>query len=469
MLKQVPGTAFLLMVVVVAGCSAGPSSLRPELLQKELFKEAFNYRPLPSQSEPITRGNYVFNGITEPGQRFPVLTRTDRSGKEITWLDLNLLVSSAPNLTLKQLCISDDGENAAYILNFSQSEPDKIFIQKIPDGPKLFISDKAFACRWDNQNLLFTRVNETQLPQELWQYSNGQLTRIPREVSPSTHIKLSEASPPIISSPISDKKLPRSFPTTLSERKITVDEKLSITLYYDTASFHEPAPVILEAYGAYNLPTPTRYRPSLIPLLTRGIGYGICHVRGSGEREPIPTGPERGEHRKAAINDFADCAKKLQDSVISNKIIAQGRSAGATLVASSVALHPTLFTAAVYIVPQLNLSSVINDPSSPLSAQDREDWFGKDGALNLGAVDPLLLMKPGFHPPVLLVEAENDALIRKGDLTFWVNRFHNLYGKDSITHVLLKNSTHDGTHDQIEDLKNESLINSLIIQSALLF
>lgn len=45
----------------------------------------------------------------------------------------------------------------------------------------------------------------------------------------------------------------------------------------------QPAPMLLDAYGAYEIPNDAYFQSNLLSLLDRGVSFGIAHVRGGGE------------------------------------------------------------------------------------------------------------------------------------------------------------------------------------------
>lgn len=108
----------------------------------------------------------------------------------------------------------------------------------------------------------------------------------------------------------------------------------------------ESPPLVLTAYGAYGAPASRKFVREFLPLLRRGIAFGVSHIRGGGDYGVRWHHEGRGINKLTGINNLREI---LKDISIKRRVGLYTRSAGGILGAN-VALD----------VPN-NLASVILD------------------------------------------------------------------------------------------------------------
>ncbi|MEC5397304.1 S9 family peptidase [Uliginosibacterium sp. H1] len=178
------------------------------------------------------------------------------------------------------------------------------------------------------------------------------------------------------------------------------------------------APVWLEGYGAYGIPTDPWFSPTRLSLLDRGWVFAIAHVRGGGEMGQRWHDGGRLAHKPNSFTDFIACAEALvrERYTTQGKILASGGSAGGLLIAASLNLRPELFGAALLEVPFVDVVTTMLDPDLPLTIGEYEEWgnpqrpadyrrlLGWSPYDNLASRDyPPMLVETGLHDSQVMV------------------------------------------------------------------
>ncbi|MBZ0201542.1 MAG: S9 family peptidase [Ignavibacteria bacterium] len=112
----------------------------------------------------------------------------------------------------------------------------------------------------------------------------------------------------------------------------------------------------LNAYGSYGMSSDVFFASSLLSLINRGFVYAIAHVRGGGELGEEWYEDGKMLNKKNTFKDFISCAEFLisEGFTFSGGIIAQGTSAGGTLVGAVANMRPELFKCIIANVPAVD-------------------------------------------------------------------------------------------------------------------
>ncbi|ARJ05561.1 protease [Cnuibacter physcomitrellae] len=137
-----------------------------------------------------------------------------------------------------------------------------------------------------------------------------------------------------------------------------------------------PAPLVLYGYGSYEASIDPSFSVARLSLLDRGVAFAIAHVRGGGEM-----GREWYEHgktltKRTTFTDFVSVAEHLVDVGVtaSDRLVAQGGSAGGLLMGAVANLAPELFAGILAQVPFVDALTSILDPSLPLTVIEWDEW-----------------------------------------------------------------------------------------------
>ena len=134
--------------------------------------------------------------------------------------------------------------------------------------------------------------------------------------------------------------------------------------------------LLLYAYGAYGSTIDPYFSSTRLSLLDRGFIYAIAHVRGGQiyGRESYDDG--RMLNKKNTFYDFIDAGKYLIDSkhTDSDKLYAQGGSAGGLLIGAILNMEPSIWNGAIAAVPFVDAVTTMADPSIPLTSGEWDEW-----------------------------------------------------------------------------------------------
>jgi oligopeptidase B len=135
-------------------------------------------------------------------------------------------------------------------------------------------------------------------------------------------------------------------------------------------------PALIYGYGSYGYTIDPTFRLSILPLLDRGFVYAIAHIRGGQINGRAWYESGKLLHKMNTFTDFNDCAKYLIDGGYTNseKLFANGGSAGGLLMGACVNLHPELYKGVIADVPFVDVVTTMLDESIPLTTGEFDEW-----------------------------------------------------------------------------------------------
>lgn len=126
--------------------------------------------------------------------------------------------------------------------------------------------------------------------------------------------------------------------------------KLYMYLTYDKDKTPDPStPVLMYAYGGFNVPTLPDYNPMYGMILRRGGILAVPLVRGGGEFGTAWHDGGKGRNKQNSVDDLCAAAEWLiaNKYTSAEKIAATGGSQGGWLIGTAAVQHPELFKAVV--------------------------------------------------------------------------------------------------------------------------
>ncbi|MDO5500468.1 MAG: S9 family peptidase [Propionibacteriaceae bacterium] len=136
------------------------------------------------------------------------------------------------------------------------------------------------------------------------------------------------------------------------------------------------APALLYGYGSYEISIDPTFSMMRLSLLDRGFVFAIAHIRGGGElgREWYENGKLR--HKRNTFTDFVAAARRLVELgyTSTDRLAAQGGSAGGLLMGAVANLAPEAFRAIHASVPFVDALTTILNPELPLTVTEWEEW-----------------------------------------------------------------------------------------------
>lgn len=171
-------------------------------------------------------------------------------------------------------------------------------------------------------------------------------------------------------------------------------------------------PVLLFAYGGYNLNQTPLFNPAIMTWIQSGGVYAVANIRGGGEFGRDWHEGGMFENKQQVFDDFFAAAEWLiaEKYTNSNKLAIMGRSNGGLLVGVSILQRPELFGAALCLVPVTDMLRFQHYTSGRL-------WTTEFGHAEKNAADfenmytysPLHNVKAGAkYPPTLITTADYD-------------------------------------------------------------
>jgi len=201
------------------------------------------------------------------------------------------------------------------------------------------------------------------------------------------------------------------------------------------------APMVLYAYGSYEVSIPARFSIARLSLIDRGIVYAIAHVRGGGEMGKRWYTHGKFEHKTNTFSDLVDTADALANDGYCDrsKIAIRGASAGGLTVGAALNLSPTSFAAVVAEVPFVDVVNTMLDAGLPLTVVEWEEWGNptlEEHYRWMGAYAPYENVEPAAYPPILATAGLNDPRVSYWEPAKWVQRLRDQ--STSGNDVLLK-------------------------------
>ncbi|EFN56398.1 hypothetical protein CHLNCDRAFT_144964 [Chlorella variabilis] len=189
--------------------------------------------------------------------------------------------------------------------------------------------------------------------------------------------------------------------------------RVPISLVYrtDLARLDGSDPMLLDAYGSYEMPNDPDFRSSRLSLLDRGITFAIAHVRGGGEMGRRWYEDGKYLRKKNTFTDFIACAEHLVAHKYTSpqRLCIEGRSAGGLTMGAVVNMRPDLFCAAILGVPFVDCLTTMLDETIPLTVIEWEEWgnpqqkefydYMKSYRQVGDAAYPHMLVLAGLHDP----------------------------------------------------------------------
>jgi oligopeptidase B len=186
-------------------------------------------------------------------------------------------------------------------------------------------------------------------------------------------------------------------------------------------------PLLLYAYGSYGATTEPTFNSARLSLLDRGMVYAIAHVRGGQEMGRAWYDDGKMLRKRNTFWDFQDVGRFLVEEryTASDRMAANGGSAGGLLMGVVANEAPELFTAIVAAVPFVDVINTMADASIPLTAQEWEQWGNPAKAEEYRYMlqySPYDNVRAQRYPAMLVTSGINDSRVAYWEPTKWVAR-----------------------------------------------
>lgn len=242
-------------------------------------------------------------------------------------------------------------------------------------------------------------------------------------------------------------------------------ERIPISLLYhrDTA-IDGTAPLLLYGYGSYGISIPAAFSTSRLSLVDRGFVYGIAHVRGGKDKGFSWYENGRREHKVNTFTDFIDAARFLASAGIcaTDKIVANGGSAGGMLMGAVANRAPDQFAGIIAAVPFVDVLNTMLDDTLPLTPPEWPEWgnpiLSETDYTTILSYSPYDNVEAKAYPAILALSGLTDPRVTYWEPAKWVARLRALKTDDRP--LLLRTNMdagHGGAAGRFDSLKETAI------------
>jgi oligopeptidase B len=238
---------------------------------------------------------------------------------------------------------------------------------------------------------------------------------------------------------------------------------LSIVYRKDLFKHDGTNPLYLYAYGSYGNSTSPNFNQSVVSLLDRGFVYCIAHIRGGQELGRKWYEDGKLLKKKNTFNDFVDAAEYLVQNkyTASDKLFANGGSAGGMLMGAVINQKPELWRGVIAEVPWMDVITDMFNDKLPLTTLEYDEWGNPnkreyyDYMLSWSPYDNV---KRANYPAILATGGLNDTQVPYYSPAKWVARVRdNNSGKNPILFKCNIDAGHGGQSGRFDRYKLTAL------------
>ncbi|MEO6471930.1 MAG: S9 family peptidase [Aeromicrobium sp.] len=208
------------------------------------------------------------------------------------------------------------------------------------------------------------------------------------------------------------------------------------------------APALIYGYGSYEASMDPSFSIARLSLLDRGFVYAVAHVRGGGEMGRHWYDDGKMLNKRNTFSDFIACAEQLvtEGWTSTDRLIAEGGSAGGLLMGAVANLAPDAFKGIVANVPFVDALTSILDPSLPLTVIEWDEWGNPlddpEVYAYMKSYSPYENVGAHDYPAILAITSLNDTRVLYVEPAKWVAKLRTTKSGDAP--VLLKTEMNAG-------------------------
>ena len=175
-----------------------------------------------------------------------------------------------------------------------------------------------------------------------------------------------------------------------------------------------PQVTLIEAYGSYGISNLADFSTRRAAAMREGITYGVCHVRGGGEKGEAWRLGGKDANKHNTWQDLIACGEDLIARGITSKdkLFIIGGSAGGITMGRAMTERPDLFAGVLDLVPAANTLRSEFSPNGPPNIPEFGSVKTEQGFKNLYAMDSIQHVKKGVtYPAVMITTGLNDPRV----------------------------------------------------------
>lgn len=249
-------------------------------------------------------------------------------------------------------------------------------------------------------------------------------------------------------------------------------KQVPLTISYRTDMFHKNGtnPGFIYGYGSYGYSNEDYFDANILSLLDRGFVYANTHIRGGQEMGGEWYDDGKMMNKKNTFYDFIDCSIWLQKNnyVASDKLFANGGSAGGLLMGAILNMAPTTFKGVIADVPFVDVITTMEDESIPLTTFEWLEWGNpkiKEQYDYMMSYSPYDNVSAQNYPNILVTTGLNDSQVQYFEPTKWVAKLR--YTKTDKNMLLLKvnmDAGHGGRSGRFESVNEVAFMYAFMLQ-----
>ncbi|MCA1243949.1 S9 family peptidase [Stappia stellulata] len=251
-------------------------------------------------------------------------------------------------------------------------------------------------------------------------------------------------------------------------------ESVPVTLLYraDTP-LDGSAPCLLYGYGSYGISMPAGFNTNCLSLVDRGFVYAIAHVRGGKEKGFRWYADGRRQNKTNTFTDFIAAARHLAEEGVSasDRIVAQGGSAGGMLMGAVANMAPEAFGGLIAEVPFVDVLNTMLDDTLPLTPPEWPEWgnpiASEEDYRQIASYSPYDNVTAQTYPPILAVGGLTDPRVTYWEPAKWVARLRELRTNDAPLYLKTNmDAGHGGASGRFDRLKEVALVYAFALKVA---
>ena len=240
---------------------------------------------------------------------------------------------------------------------------------------------------------------------------------------------------------------------------------MPVSLAYKKDQFKKDGknPLYLYAYGSYGANSDPYFNSSVISLLDRGAVYAIAHIRGGTELGRAWYEGGKVLTKKNTFTDFIDAAQTLVNEkyTSSDRLFANGVSAGGMLMGAVTNMRPDLFRGIIAEVPWMDVITDMYNTDLPLTTLEYDEWGDpnkKEHYDYMLSWSPQDNIKKAKYPAIFATAGLNDTQVPYFSAAKWVVKIReNNLGNNPVLLKVNMGAGHGGESGRFERQKLTAL------------
>jgi len=340
----------------------------------------------------------------------------------------------------------------------------RIVVRRLDNGDEHVIAfaEEAYSLAMNGSyefstDLLRFSYSSMTTPTEVWDYDLAARSRVlrKRQEVPSGHVSADYVTRRLFAPAADGETVPISL------------------LHRGDLSPDGAAPCLLYGYGAYGLSIPAAFNTNRLSLVDRGFVYAIAHVRGGTEKGWRWYREGKLAKKSNTFTDFIAVGEYLTKHGWSApaRIVAQGGSAGGTLIGAVGNMRPELFAGLIAEVPFVDVLNTMLDETLPLTPPEWPEWGDplRDAAAfaTILSYSPYENVRAQDYPAILALAGLTDPRVLYWEPAKWIARLRRVRtDRNLIAFRTNLDAGHAGAAGRFDRLKEVALAYAFAIKIA---